>query len=56
LEAKGAVMDFTIPHSLSEELIGFNKFIEERIISELPGWYRRQEIPAEFFREMGAGG
>ncbi|MEJ2221459.1 MAG: acyl-CoA/acyl-ACP dehydrogenase [Desulfobacterales bacterium] len=49
-------MDFAIPHSLSEEMIGFKKFIKNRIISELPGWYQRQEIPAKFFREMGAGG
>jgi alkylation response protein AidB-like acyl-CoA dehydrogenase len=49
-------MDFAIPHSLSEEMTGFKKFIKNRIISELPGWYQRQEIPAKFFREMGAGG
>ncbi len=49
-------MDFTIPHSLSEEIIGFKKFIKDRIISELPGWYQRQEIPAEFFHQLGAGG
>jgi len=49
-------MDFAIPHFLSEEIISFKKFIKDCIISELPGWYRRQEIPADFFREMGAGG
>lgn len=49
-------MDFTIPHALSEEIIGFKKFIKDRIISELPGWYQRQEIPAEFFHQLGAGG
>ena len=49
-------MDFTIPHSLSEEIVGFKTFIKKRIISELPGWYQRQEIPADFFRELGAGG
>ena len=48
-------MDFAIPRSLSEEMISFKKFIKDRIKSELPGWYQRQEIPAEFFREMGAG-
>ena len=48
-------MDFAIPHSLSEEMISFKKFIKDRIKSDLPGWYQRQEIPAEFFREMGAG-
>ena len=52
----GATMDFTIPHALSEEIIGFKKFIKDRIISELPGWYHRQEIPAEFFHQLGAGG
>jgi alkylation response protein AidB-like acyl-CoA dehydrogenase len=49
-------MDFTIPRSLSQEIISFKKFIKERIISQLPGWYQRQEIPADFFRELGAGG
>ena len=49
-------MDFSIPHTLSEEIASFKKFIKNRIISELPGWYQRQEIPTEFFREMGAGG
>ena len=48
-------MDFAIPRSLSEEMISFKKFIKDRIKSELPGWYQRQEIPAEFFCEMGAG-
>jgi alkylation response protein AidB-like acyl-CoA dehydrogenase len=49
-------MDFSIPHTLSEEIVSFKKFIKNRIISELTGWYQRQEIPTEFFREMGAGG
>ncbi|MGD9132654.1 MAG: acyl-CoA dehydrogenase family protein [Desulfobacterales bacterium] len=49
-------MDFTIPQSLSEEMIGFKEFIKNRIISKLPDWYRRREIPADFFRQMGAGG
>jgi len=49
-------MDFSIPHTLSEEIISLKKFIKDRIVSELPGWYQRQEIPAEFFRQMGEGG
>jgi alkylation response protein AidB-like acyl-CoA dehydrogenase len=48
-------MDFAIPHALTEEMISFKKFIKDRIKSELPEWYQHQEIPAEFFREMGAG-
>jgi alkylation response protein AidB-like acyl-CoA dehydrogenase len=49
-------MDFAIPHSLSEEIISFKKFIKDRIISELPAWYQNKEIPTQFFRDMGAGG
>ncbi len=49
-------MDFSIPKKFSEEIIRFKKFIKSNIISELPGWYQRQEIPAKFFREMGKGG
>jgi alkylation response protein AidB-like acyl-CoA dehydrogenase len=48
-------MDFTIPKRLADEMLGFKKFIEDRIKLELPGWYQNQKIPPEFFREMGAG-
>ena len=46
-------MDFKIPKSLADEMPGFKQFIKDRIKSELPGWYQRQAIPPEFFREMG---
>ena len=49
-------MDFSIPKKFSEEIIRFKKFIKSNVISELPGWYQRQEIPAKFFHEMGKGG
>jgi short/branched chain acyl-CoA dehydrogenase len=48
-------MDFAIPKSLADEMLSFKQFIEDRIKSELPGWYQSQTIPSEFFREMGAG-
>lgn len=48
-------MDFTIPEALSKDLIGFKQFLKDRVQLQLPGWYQRQEIPADFFREMGDG-
>ena len=48
-------MDFTIPDALSKELAGFKRFLKDRVQSKLPGWYQRQEIPTDFFREMGDG-
>ncbi len=49
-------MDFTIPPALAKEIIEFKHFLKDRVQSKLSGWYRRQEIPADFFRQMGAGG
>ena len=48
-------MDFLIPKKLSEEIIHFKNFLKSSVISELPGWYQNQEIPANFFHEMGEG-
>jgi alkylation response protein AidB-like acyl-CoA dehydrogenase len=48
-------MDFSIPKKLSREIIRFKKFLKSSVISELPGWYQNQEIPAKFFHEMGEG-
>jgi alkylation response protein AidB-like acyl-CoA dehydrogenase len=49
-------MDFSVPKQLSNELSHFNSFLKSNVISELPGWYQNQEIPAQLFRDMGAGG
>ena len=48
-------MDFTIPDALSKDLAGFRQFLKDRIQSKLSEWYQRQEIPTDFFREMGDG-
>ncbi len=48
-------MDFAIPKKLADEMLSFKQFIEDRIKSELPGWYQSQTIPPDFFCEMGAG-
>ncbi|MGD8883868.1 MAG: acyl-CoA dehydrogenase family protein [Desulfobacterales bacterium] len=48
-------MDFSIPKKLYEEIIRFKEFLKSRVISELPLWYKSQEIPAKFFDEMGKG-
>jgi alkylation response protein AidB-like acyl-CoA dehydrogenase len=48
-------MDFSIPGTLSKDLEEFKLFLKDRVKSKLPEWYRRREIPLEFFREMGSG-
>jgi alkylation response protein AidB-like acyl-CoA dehydrogenase len=48
-------MDFTIPESIAKDIIGFKRFLKDRLQPKLPEWYQRQEIPADFFREMGDG-
>ena len=48
-------MDFSIPQKLSEEIIHFKSFLKSSVMSELPGWYQNQEIPVEFFHQMGEG-
>ena len=48
-------MDFTIPESIAKDIIGFKRFLKDRLQPKLPEWYQRQEIPADFFREMGEG-
>ena len=48
-------MDFTIPDAILEDLAHFKQFLKDRVHSKLPEWYRRQEIPTDFFREMGDG-
>jgi len=48
-------MDLSIPSKLSEEIIRFKEFLKSSVISELPGWYQTQEMPAKFFGEMGKG-
>ena len=49
-------MDFTIPEAFSKDLKGFKQFLKDHVQSKLPGWYQRQEIPADFFRQMADGG
>jgi len=51
----GAIMDFLIPAALADEIASLKKFLKKNVTPELAGWYQNQEIPAQFFRRMGAG-
>jgi short/branched chain acyl-CoA dehydrogenase len=51
----GAIMDFLIPAALDDEIGSFKKFLKKNVKPELAAWYQNQEIPAQFFRKMGAG-
>ena len=48
-------MDFTISEALSNDIAEFKQFLKDRVQSKLTEWYQRQEIPSDFFREMGDG-
>jgi len=47
-------MDFLIPTAFSDEIESLKNFIQKKIKPALSAWYQNQEIPVEFFREMGA--
>jgi short/branched chain acyl-CoA dehydrogenase len=51
----GAIMDFLIPAALDDEIGSLKKFLKKNVKPELAAWYQNQEIPAQFFRKMGAG-
>lgn len=48
-------MDFSIPAAFSETIGSLKAFIKGNVEPRLADWYRDQQIPAEFFRQMGAG-
>ena len=48
-------MDFLIPAALDDEIGSLKKFLKKNVKPELAAWYQNQEIPAQFFRKMGAG-
>ncbi len=48
-------MDFSIPAVFSDEIKSLKKFLKEKVKPELSAWYQSREIPAQFFRDMGAG-
>lgn len=48
-------MDFLIPTAFSDALSSLKKFLKQKVRPELARWYQNQEIPVQFFREMGAG-
>ena len=46
-------MDFSLQEEALSELERFRSFLGERMQSRLAAWYRRRELPREFFEEMG---
>jgi len=47
-------MDFLIPTAFSEQIASLRKFIQKKVKPALSAWYENEEIPVQFFREMGA--
>ena len=48
-------MDFSIPPAFSDEIRSLRTFLKKKVKPALSGWYQNQEIPVQFFREIGAG-
>lgn len=48
-------MDFSIPTAFSETIRSLKAFIKKNVEPQLSDWYQDQQIPADFFRKMGAG-
>ena len=49
-------MDFSIPAALSEELGTFKIFLERHLKPKLSTWYKKGEVPLDFYHEMGKAG
>jgi alkylation response protein AidB-like acyl-CoA dehydrogenase len=49
-------MDFHVPEELSSEVERFRLFLDEKVKSRLPTWYRDRSIPRSFLEELGSGG
>lgn len=49
-------MDFTLPDTLREELEALHSFLDRTLTPELPAWYRRGEVPREFYRTAARAG
>jgi alkylation response protein AidB-like acyl-CoA dehydrogenase len=46
-------MDFTIPHTLSQEIDRFDDFLNRHVSPRVSHWYKDGAIPRSFFQAMG---
>jgi alkylation response protein AidB-like acyl-CoA dehydrogenase len=53
---EGGIMDFSVSSDLSEERVGFRRFLDSRVEPNLSVWYRNGSIPKDFFSAMGRQG
>ena len=49
-------MRFSLPTTLSEELVDFKTFIQKQVRPELSGWLKQGRVPQHFFTAMGDAG
>ena len=49
-------MDFLIPEEISEDMVGFKGFIDEKLMPNLQAWHKSGSVPRDFYRKMGEGG
>jgi alkylation response protein AidB-like acyl-CoA dehydrogenase len=49
-------MGFSIPAALSQELDSFKIFLERHLKPKLSTWYKKGEVPLDFYHDMGKTG
>jgi alkylation response protein AidB-like acyl-CoA dehydrogenase len=49
-------MDFAFPEETLSEIDRFKSFLSEKLESGLNDWYRKRDLPREFFAELGRSG
>ncbi len=49
-------MDFSFPEELLSDIGRFNDFLNDGFETRLNAWYRRRDLPREFFAELGRAG
>ena len=49
-------MDFSIPDAIAEDVFRFESFLDHHLKPHLSQWYKKGEVPVDFYRSLGKEG
>ena len=49
-------MDFSVPETIANDITRFKSFLDEHLKPYLSSWYKKGEVPVDFYRKLGTGG